>query len=181
MIFVTRQDPQVLETLRTAGTYTVREDYVRQKYTTITDHYAKLYRMLTVMARKYIEIPDGLLYPVWLSPEGTDAIPESEDDVFLRLDIPDGNYILANDEVWDHMINHIYFPLDKADELAHEEELARYGIASPSSLVGGSAGNFYPLLKQKVLKSWERVFTVKPSDSTRIVGLCWELRSEWLI
>ncbi len=158
MIFVTRQDPQVLENLRTKGVYTVREDFIRQKYTTITDHYASLYRMLTSMARSRISIPEGLLYPVWLSPEGTDAIPESSDDVFLRLDIPEGSYILANDEVWEHMINHIYYPADE-----------------------GSAGNFYPLLKQKVLKSWESIYTVKPQDPSHIVGLCWELREEWLI
>lgn len=181
MIFCTRQSPHVLETLKQSGTYTVKEDYVRQKYTTITDHYAPLYRMLTSLAKNYIDIPDGLLYPVWLSPEGTDAIPSSDNDVFLRLDIPEGSYIIANDEVWDHMINHIYYPTDKADELAHEAELARFGIASPSSLVSGSAGNFYPLLRQKVIKSWERVYTSKPQDPSRIVGLCWELRSEWLI
>ena len=181
MIFITRQDPQVLETLRETGSYTVREEYVRRKYTTITDHYAPLYRMLTSMARGKVDIPEGALYPVWLSPEGTDAIPPSDDSVFLRLDIPEGKYILANDEVWDHMINHIYFPLDKADELAHETELARYGIASPSSLISGSAGNFYPLLKQKVIRSWERVYTIKPQDRSRLVGLCWELKREWLI
>ena len=87
MIFVTRQDPQVLSELNTNGIYTVHEEYVRSKYTTITGHYASLYRMLTSMAKSRISIPDGLLYPVWLSPEGTDAIPESPDDVFLRLNI----------------------------------------------------------------------------------------------
>jgi len=181
MIFVTRQDPNVLEELRTQGVYTVREGFVRQKYTTITEHYAYLYRLLTSMAKARINISEGLLYPVWLSPEGTDAIPESSDAVFLRMDIPEGNYILANDEVWEHMINHIYYPIDEADELAHEAELARYGISNPSSLINGSAGNFYPLLKQKVLKSWEGIYSVKPQDPSRIVGLCWELHYEWLI
>jgi hypothetical protein len=181
MIFVTRQSPAVLNELEQNGTYTVKKEYVRDKYTTITYHYEPLYRMLTSMARHYIDIPEELLYPVWLSPENTDAIPPSEDSVFLRLDIPEGKYILANDECWDHMINHVYFPLDKSDETAHEAELARYGISSPSALISGNAGNFYPLLKQKVLKSWERVFTVKPQDPSRVVGLCWELKREWLI
>jgi len=181
MIFITRQSPEVLKELTESGTYTVKEEYISSKYTTITDHYAPLYRMLTSMARKYIDIPDGLLYPVWLSPEGTDTIPPSEDSVFLRMDIPDGNYILANDEVWDHMINHVYFPMSQSDELEHEAELSRYGIASPSALINGNAGNFYPLLRQKVLRSWERVYTSKPRDPSRIVGLCWELHREWLI
>ncbi|MBR0399330.1 MAG: DUF3841 domain-containing protein [Mogibacterium sp.] len=181
MIFVSRQSPGVLDELMRSGTYTVKEEYVRRKYTTITDHYAPLYRRLTAMAREHIDIPDGLLYPVWLSPEGSDPIPDSDGDVFLRLDIPEGSYILANDEVWDHMINHIYFPADMADELAHEAELARYGISSPSSLISGSTGNFYPLLRQKILRSWESIYTVTPRDPKHTVGLCWELRREWLL
>jgi hypothetical protein len=136
--------------------------------------------MLTSMARRYIVIPSGLAYPVWLSPEGTDLIPASDGSVFLKFDIPEGNYIIANNDVWDHMINHLYFPSDKEDELAHEKELERYGISSPSSLISGNTGNFYPLLKQKVLKSWEKVYTEQPSDPNNIVALCWELRSEWL-
>ena len=180
MIFYTRQAPQVLEGLRNNGRYVVKEEYVREKYTTITGHYAPLYRRLTSYARGRVYIPDDALYPVWLSPEGTDAVPPDEDSVFLKLDIPDGFYLLANNEAWDFMINHLYFPLDKEDELAHEAELERYGISSPSSLVSGSAGNFYPVLRQKVLKSWERIYTVMPSDANMIVGLAWELRSEWL-
>ena len=181
MKFVTRQSPSVLASLDQSGTYTVKEEYVREKYTTITDHYAPLYRMLTSMARSHIDIADGLLYPIWMTPEGACSIPPSDEDVFLRLDIPEGKYILMNDECWDHMINHIYFPLDNADELAHEAELARYGISSPSALISGNIGNFYPILRQKVLKSWERVYTVMPQDPAHITGLCWELRREWLI
>lgn len=181
MIFYTRQSPQVLEELRSSGRYIVKEEYIREKYTSITGHYAPLYIRLTQLARGRVSMPEEALYPVWLSPEGTDAIPPDEDSVFLKLDIPDGYYILANNEAWDFMINHLYFPVDKADELAHEDELARYGISSPSALVSGSTGNFYPVLRQKVLKSWERVYTQMPSDPNMIVGLAWELRSEWLI
>ena len=94
MIFYTRQAPQVLCELRSSGRYVVREEYVREKYTTITDHYAPLYRRLTSCARGRVFIPDDALYPVWLSPEGTDAIPPDEDSVFLRLDIPDGSIYL---------------------------------------------------------------------------------------
>jgi hypothetical protein len=181
MIFYTRQSPQVLEELRLTDRYIVREEYIRAKYTTITNHYAPLYRRLTTYASGRVFIPDDAMYPVWLSPEGTDLIPDAEESVFLKLDIPEGHYILANNEAWDFMINHLYFPLDKADEAAHESELTRYGISSPSSLIGGNAGNFYPVLKQKVLKSWERIYTMMPSDPNQIVGLAWELRAEWLI
>lgn len=181
MIFYTRQSPKVPEILKRDEIYTVSEEYIRNKYTSITDHYARLYRQLTLIARDYIDIPEGLLYPVWLSPEGTELLPDADETVFMKLDIPEGKYILANNEVWDFMINHLYFPSDKEDEAAHEEELKYYGISSPSSLIGGDSANFYPLLRQKVIKSWRRIYTLMPDDPANIVGLCWELHSEWLI
>jgi hypothetical protein len=181
MIAITRQSPQVLETLETYGTYTVREEYVQAKYTTITGHYAPLYRMLTAFARKHIDIPADVLYPVWLCPEEIGSLPPAENTVMLRFDIPEDQYLICNDEVWEHMINHLYYPVDEADELAHEAELTRYGIASPSSLISGNAGNFYPLLKQKVLKSWEKVFTTHPEDPLHVSVLVWHLEREWLL
>lgn len=181
MIFYTRQSPKVLEELRTNGRYIVQEEYILNKYTTISNHYAPLYRRLTAYARGRVSIPEDAMYPVWLSPEGTDLIPESDDSVFLRLDIPEGHFILANNEVWDFMINHLYFPTDQSDELDHEAELEKYNISSPSSLVSGNAGNFYPVLRQKVIRSWERIYTMMPSDPNMIVGLAWELKREWLI
>lgn len=181
MIFITRQDPAVLDELMNSGTYIVKEEYVRGKYTTITDHYAPLYRMLTTMARRHIVIPDHAQYPIWLCPYGAGALPHAEGTVTLTFDIPDGQYLIANDEVWEHMINHLYYPVDEADELAHEAELARYGIFSSASLISGSAGNFYPLLKQKILKSWERVYTTSPDDPVHINGLAWHLKREWLV
>ena len=75
MIFYTRQSPQVLTELRLSGSYVVKEEYITEKYTTITDHYAPLYRMLTLFARGKVYIPDGASYPIWLSPEGTETVP----------------------------------------------------------------------------------------------------------
>jgi hypothetical protein len=181
MIAITRQSPKVLETLDAGGIYTVKEEYVRAKYTTITGHYAPLYRMLTEFARKIIDIPNGTLYPVWLCPESVGSLPPAENTVMMRFNIPEGQYLICNDEVWEHMINHLYYPLDEADEIAHEAELARYGIASPSALISGSAGNFYPLLRQKVLKSWEKVYTAVPEDPLHVSVLVWHLKKEWLL
>lgn len=181
MIFYTRQSPKVLESLLRDGTYLVDEEYIRLKYTTIYDHYSSLYRHLTSLAKKHIDIPEYALYPIWLSPESTALLPDAEDTVFIKLDIPEGKYILANDEAWDFMINHLYFPSDKDDETKHEAELKRYGISLPSSLVSGDSGNFHPLLRQKVINSWSRIFTQMPDNSANIVALCWELKSEWLI
>ena len=60
------------------------------------------------------------------------------------------------------------------------EELKKYGIASEDSLVTTSKGNFYPLLKQKIIKSWDRIFTIQPDDPSLMVGTCWKLKKDWI-
>ena len=68
-------------------------------------------------------------------------------------------------------VNYFYVPLDEADEKAHMEELKKYGIASEDSLVITSKGNFYPLLRQKIIKSWDRIFTIQPDDPSLMTAL----------
>ena len=41
-------------------------------------------------------------------------------------------------------------------------------------------GNFYPLLRQKIIKSWDRIFTIQPDYPSLMVGTCWKLKKEWI-
>ena len=62
----------------------------------------------------------------------------------------------------------------------YKPQLKKYGIASEDSLVTTSKGNFYPLLRQKIIKSWDRIFTIQPDDPSLMVGTCWKLKKEWI-
>ena len=53
------------------------------------------------------------------------------------------------------------------------------GIGNEAALVSGPKGNFYPLMKQKILKSWDRVF-VPSENMDNNVGTIWEIRPEWI-
>ena len=66
MTLWTRQVPQVWEELETTGVYRVKEEYIRIKNDTIADFYIGLYRWYTNEARKYIDIPKELHFPIWL-------------------------------------------------------------------------------------------------------------------
>ena len=42
-------------------------------------------------------------------------------------------------------------------------------------------GNFYPLLKNKIIKSWERLFEPFDEKSTLSQATVWEIRKEWVV
>ena len=58
--------------------------------------------------------------------------------------------------------------------------MKKYGIASEDDLILTGKGNFYPLLRKKILDSWERVFTMPPTRPQDAVATAWELRREWV-
>ena len=104
-----------------------------------------------------------------------------ENTAILKLRIPKKFVKVFSEYAWGYRANFMYMPYDKVDSDAFNAELKRYGIASESSLITGSEGNYYPLLKRKILKSWDRIFSISPLGPEDELGICFELRPEWLI
>ena len=71
----TRQVSQVLEEIERTGSYHVREEYIREKYDVISDHYIERYRWFTQMARKRIRIPEEYVFPIWLALSDAQKLP----------------------------------------------------------------------------------------------------------
>ena len=67
MRFWTRQHEAVWDELQKTGQYIVKKEYIEEKNDTISEFYLKLYEWYTKAARKYIDIPEVLKYPIWLS------------------------------------------------------------------------------------------------------------------
>ena len=175
----TRQVTQVLDEIERTGRYTVKEEYVRIKNGSISDYYLKHYRWLTAQCRRFIDIDPQLDLPIWLALTEDQRLGCARGNVSLTLDIPEDKIVLIDYERWGYQLNDMYVPSSPQDEKLFNEELKRYGISNEASLITGNAGNFYPLLKQKILKSWERVFTPSPVMSEN-VGCIWEIRPEWI-
>ena len=180
MLFWTRQHPAVLDELDRTGCYTVKKEYIEEKNDTIADFYLGLYEWYTRKSRQFINIPENLQYPIWLSVSEDMMLQPTEGAVILTVDIPEDQYIICNFDKWGYRVNSFYVPLDKADEEKHLAELKRYGIGSEDDLINTSLGNFYPLLKQKIIKSWDRIFTIEPDSPELAVGTCWILKKEWV-
>lgn len=180
-ILWTRQVAAVLDEIEEKGVYRVKKEYIEAKNDTIADYYLKLYEWYTREARKYITLPPEVKYPVWLSVDESVMLQPVEDTVIFKLEVPEEEYLLCNFDAWGYVVNYWYVPTDDADAERHKAELARYGLASDDELILGSKGNFYPLLKRKLLDSWKRTFTLMPADEiTGIVATTWEIKKEWI-
>lgn len=176
----TRQVPQVWEELQQTGVYVVQDAYVREKNGAISDYYIGLYRWYTEQCRRYLHIPAHLELPIWLALTEKGRLPLTEGTISLTLEIPRGQMCILDYDKWGYRVNDWYVPLDAQDELRHNEELRRCGIANEALLIMSDKGNYYPQLRQKIIRSWERLFTQPSPDPDCNVGTVWELRREWV-
>lgn len=181
MTLWTRQVSEIMKEIEENGIYKVKEEYIRKKNDTISDYYLSLYKWFTREAKKYIEVKDEYRYPIWFSVADEFRLRPVEGTVTLKLKIPGKDILLCNYDAWGYVVNYFYVPLDETDKLRHKEELAKYGLTSDDELFLTAKGNFYPLLKRKVEKSWERIFTLKPDDEKAcLVAAAWEIKKEWI-
>ena len=176
----TRQHPAVWEELKAAGRYIVREEAIRIKNGDMADFYLEIYRWYKGMASRYIPCPPQAEYPVWVSLSRDNMLQPVEGTVTLALEVPEDLVLVTDVERWGYRVNQWYIPLDAEDEARHDQELRRYGIANESALISGDLGNFYPLLRRKIMESWDRLFLCPPDPGSMAQGCLWELKLEWL-
>lgn len=178
----TRQHPAVLDELEQTGHYYAREEAIRAKNGggSMADFYLRVYDWYAREGEKYVPRPPQARYPIWVSVSQDSMLQPVEGTVVLTLEVPEEALLITDMERWGYRINQWYIPLDAEDERRHNAELERYGIPSESALIDGDKGNFYPLLRRKIIQSWQRLFTCPPRPGDMAQGTLWELRQEWV-
>ena len=176
----TRQVPQVWEELRNTGSYYVREAYIRNKNGPISDYYLELYRWYTFHCRRYISIPEECSYPIWLALTEETRLPAAENTISLTLEVPRDCLFIMDYDKWGYRVNHWYIPTDAEDERRYNEELKRCGIDNEALLIMTDKGNYYPMIRQKIIRSWDRLFTGPSANPDANVGTVWEIKADWV-
>lgn len=88
------------------------------------------------------------------------------------------NQLLTMDiDKWGRIVNYMYIPVDKVDEEAYEAMLQSYGVDDCTAYMSP----FYPAIRQRIIKSWDRLFDESFALSEVRVGTIWELRKEWIV
>ena len=111
-------------------------------------------------------------YPIWgwyqvgshkkeLPPNYSDCGGDDDEFVFITAEIPEGEVLLSDFEMWHFVLNHWYLPVNKRDKEKGEES---------------------------IIKSWDLIFELNrrvwgfPLRRNRqIQATFWELRKEWVI
>ena len=176
----TRQAPEVWDELQNTGTYYVREAYIRSKNGPISDYYLELYRWYTLRCRSYLAIPEGLSYPIWLALTEEARLPPAENTFSLTLEVPSECLFIMDYDKWGYRVNHWYIPVDAEDERRYNEELKRCGIDNEALLIMTDKGNYYPMLRQKIIRSWDRLFAGPSANPDANVGTVRERKADWV-
>lgn len=177
----TRQHKDVLKELEEKSFYYVKKEYILAKNDTISSYYFHLYDWYISHAEKIVPRPEGVQYPIWLSTSSDTMLQPVEDTVILELEVEREHVVITDFDKWGYVVNYWYVPLDKEDEKKHNEELKKNGIRDESALYMSHKGNFYPMLKNKIIKSWERIFEISEENHVLTQATLWEIKKEWLV
>lgn len=177
----TRQNEKILDVLNNTGVYYCKEEYIDYKMENFSEYYKKLYNWYTKEAEKIVPKPcPSIKYPIWVSIDEAIQLQPVAGTVILELLIPKERLVITDMEKWGYVVNFFYLPKDIEDYKAHQYELKRYNISNPAELIMGDLGNFHPILKNKVKKSWKRLFDDYSLSGVR-QGTLWEIHENDII
>lgn len=173
----TSQRKIVLSTIKEKEIYHVRREFLHQKYGEVANVFLEPYNWFISKAEKIAPKPDCAQYPVWLFTD-LKYVEAYEDSYILKIEVDLEKVILFDPSKWNRILNLSYIPKDEKDEKEYHELLEKQGIYDETNVY---MTNYYPHLKQKVKKSWERLFEDDIDLSKPKQAALWELRKEWIV
>lgn len=173
----TKQNKAVIEQLETTGRFIADERYIRRELEDTTDIMLFIYRWLADHMPAISVRPPDVLFPVWVSFDREATMSPESGYVILELRVQEELVTPVNIEKWTRITNYSYVPLNENDEKEHNRILREMGINNARAVMT----DFYPELKRKIIKSWNRLFdeSVK-TGSSNAYGLMWEVKREWI-
>lgn len=180
-LYASQADP-VIEAIEWNGVCYSKEAYVRKKYQESAKIFTTAYSWFVREMEKYVKKPDGAEYPYWAFREAYN-VDQSMGGNFLTLEVPLDEVLLFDMYDWNKILCLKYIGEDEKDEKQFQEQLEMYGIKEMNTVLS----NFYPLQKQQILKSWQRLTRYHEElahGNTELVrdvqaGL-WRIKKEWI-
>lgn len=173
----TKQNANILDILDKEGRYIVKQEYIQQKMEDHAKLYLEVYNWYRSQAEKIVPAPSDVEYPIWVSLSEEEKIENSEGNVILEITVDEDELITMDIDKWGRIVNYMYIPKDEADEKAHDEMLKKYKTSDTKAYMSP----FFPNIKKKIQKSWDRLFDNSFNLSPVQVGTIWELKKEWII
>lgn len=167
----TVQTDNVWYLLNRDGQTTVKKAYIRGKYGDASWSFIIAYDYLARKLAKKIPAPEGAESPVWMF-----ADPKWAGGFAVPMEVPEKEVLLFDLRKWYRVLALSYVGTAQEEKL-YDEQLRRMGIRDSSEVFSSP---FYPLQKQQIMASWERIFDL-PKDQQFYQAACWQLKKEWII
>lgn len=158
------------------GVNYVKQAYITKKYQDTAWIFDTAYKFFRQEAVKIIPKPQEAESPIWMYRDKKWAVPNAGCRR-MHLEISKDELILFDRRTWNKILNMEYVGTD--EEIAtFEQEYKRQGVRDPLDIMKSS---FYPLLAQKIKKSWQHLFTDPLPEETYWQGAVWYLKKEWVV
>jgi hypothetical protein len=174
----THQSKKVKNLLFKQHRLTVKKRYIEQKYGAEAEIFLKAYDFFVKEAKKIVAKPEEAEYPFWAAADPQTALSGGS-GFLIKLKIPQNKVIIFDKKKWNQILNLSYIADDQEDLNEHKKILKKFGITDDSEVV---LSPHYPVLKNKIIKSWQKLFQGKNENFTseKKGAAIWELREEWV-
>lgn len=167
------QTEVVWEIIQQDGVSYVKKEYIDKKYGETAWIFQVAYDFFIRKFQEKVAKPNEAESPVWLyaDPKWTSAGPGT---VLMKMEVPEDEILFFDLRKWSEVLNLSYAGDDRE---VFEKELKRQGIKDALDIF---AKPFYPLLKRKIVNSWEQIFEIKDVDEQYLQGAVWCIKREWI-
>ncbi len=176
VIMWTAQTQIVLDTLEKDGVYYVKKQYIDEKYQETAWSFRLAYHFLGEGMEKRVPRPAKAESPVWLykDPKWTGAQGGAP---LMKLEVPQEELLLFDMRKWNKILNMSLVGTEE-ERRSFDKELERQGVTDASDVLKKP---FYPALKRKIMKSWEKLFEETDVEETYLQGAVWRIKREWMV
>lgn len=157
-----------------------KAEYVRRKYQESAPIFLTAYSWFVSQMPKYVKKPEEAEYPYWAF---ADLYSVDQSDNILNLTVPKEEAVFFDVMDWNKVMRLSYIGETPEEEKAFFEDMALRGLNWNDVMLT----SFYPEWKQKIMKSWERLFRhheqIKAGDYSGVhsvqAGL-WRIKKDWM-
>lgn len=173
----------VYQTIKRDGVCYSKPEYVQKKYAESAQIFLTAYNWFSKTATRLVPKPEGAEFPYWAFAD-LYVVGQSDDGHILKLEVPKDEVILFDMYDWNQIMQMHYMAESEAERKQFYQELEACGIRRNDVMFT----NFYPEQKQRILKSWERLFRHHEQileGSLEGVGSVqaglWRIKEEWIV
>ena len=181
MKLLLNQTDTVWNKLQEDGVVFCKREYVAKKYAESANVFMTIYSWFVGEAQRIVPKPEGAEFPYWAQANITNLDTSGSGHVF-EVDVPNDEAVFFDYKDWTQILQFKYLAEDEEDAKKFEAELKANGVDEFKVMTT----SFYPMLKQKILRSWGRLFRHNAeiaegnSSVKNVSAALWCIKRDWV-